>query len=146
MTDLLLCGGLFLTAFLAGSIFPLQSEAALAGLIVTSGISPPVLIATATIGNVLGSTFNWFLGRSVEHYKGRRWFPVGPDMLERAQAWYGRYGRWSLLLSWVPVIGDPLTVIAGVMKEPLPTFILMVAAAKLARYLVVAAVTLSWFG
>lgn len=135
--------GLFLIAFVAATLLPAQSEAALAGLIV-QGYAPWLLIAVATVGNVLGSTVNWWLGRELTRFGDRRWFPVKPAHLARAQAWYARYGRWSLLLSWVPVIGDPLTLAAGVMREPLRVFLVLVASAKLARYLVVAAIALRW--
>ncbi|MCW0072896.1 DedA family protein, partial [Burkholderia pseudomallei] len=81
---------------------------------------------------------NWVLGRGIEHFRDRRWFPVKPAALARAEGWYSRYGRWSLLLSWAPVIGDPLTVIAGVLREPLPTFVAIVTIAKVGRYLAVA--------
>jgi membrane protein YqaA with SNARE-associated domain len=64
--------------------------------------------------------------------------------IARAKAWYHRYGRWSLLLSWLPVIGDPLTIVAGVLREPLPVFLLLVAVAKTARYLAVVAIAQGW--
>lgn len=135
--------GLFLIAFIAATLLPAQSEAALAALIV-EGYPPWLLVAVATVGNVLGSTVNWWLGRGLTRFGDRRWFPVKPAQLQRAQAWYGRYGQWSLLLSWVPVIGDPLTLAAGVMREPLRTFLVLVTIAKLARYIVVAALALRW--
>lgn len=135
--------GLFLIAFIAATLLPAQSEAALAGLIV-QGYPPWWLVAVATVGNVLGSTVNWWLGRELTRFGDRRWFPLKPARLARAQAWYARYGQWSLLLSWAPVIGDPLTLAAGVMREPLRGFLLLVTLAKLARYLVVAAIALRW--
>ncbi|MDF9441301.1 DedA family protein [Stenotrophomonas acidaminiphila] len=101
-----------------------------------------LLIAVASVGNVLGSVINWWLGRGLLHFRERRWFPVSAQALERAQARYQRFGSWSLLLSWVPIIGDPLTLAAGVMKEPLWRFLLLVTLAKTGRYLVLAAVTL----
>jgi len=82
---------------------------------------------------------NWLIGRRIEAFAGRRWFPASPQMLDRATAWYRRYGRWSLLLSWAPVVGDPLTLVAGVLREPLWSFVALVAVAKTARYLTVAA-------
>lgn len=103
-----------------------------------------LLVITASIGNILGSILNWLLGRRIEHYRNRRWFPVSQTRLERAQAWYIRYGKWSLLLSWAPIIGDPLTVMAGVLREPLLTFTILVSVAKIARYLVLTAITLEW--
>ena len=98
----------------------------------------------ASVGNVLGAAINWGLGRAIDRFGSHRWFPDDSRTIERAQAWYLRYGRWSLLLSWVPVIGDPLTVVAGVLRERLVVFLLLVTIAKAGRYAVVIAVTL-WF-
>ncbi|MBL0374910.1 DedA family protein [Rhizobium sp. KVB221] len=139
MTLLATLAGLFMAALIAGSILPLQSEAVLATLLATTDYSVVLLVATASVGNVLGSVINWLLGRGIERFRDRRWFPVGSAMLERAQGWYQRYGKWSLLMSWVPVIGDPLTMVAGVMREPIGKFVLLVALAKTARYAAVAA-------
>jgi membrane protein YqaA with SNARE-associated domain len=96
----------------------------------------------ASVGNIAGSTINWVLGRSIERFRDRRWFPIKPGALDRAERWYRRYGRWTLLLSWTPVIGDPLTMIAGVLREPLPSFLFIVAIAKTGRYIAVAALTM----
>lgn len=144
MSDLAAYAGLFGAAFVAATILPAQSEAALVGLLLTGAHPPALLLLVASVGNVAGSAVNWLLGRSVERYRDRRWFPVGPAALERAQGWYRRYGRWSLLLSWAPVVGDPLTVAAGVMREPFLPFLLLVALAKTGRYLVLAALALGW--
>lgn len=134
--------GLFLTAFGAATLLPLQSEAVLVGLLALGEQAPWALVAVATVGNVLGSAVNWLLGRSIERWRDRPWFPVSPVRLREAQQAYQRYGRWSLLLSWAPIIGDPLTVIAGVMREPLGRFLAVVLVAKLGRYLVLTAITL----
>lgn len=142
MMDIGVYAALFAVAFGAATILPLQSEAMLTGLLLAD-YSPLWLIAIASVGNVLGSTVNWVIGRQVERFKDRRWFPVKDAQLQRAQCWYQRYGKWSLLLSWVPVIGDPLTVVAGVLREPLPMFLLLVTIAKVGRYMVLAAVVLS---
>lgn len=134
--------GLFAAAFGAATLLPLQSEAVLTSLLILGKHPVWALVAVATAGNSLGAVVNWFLGRYIEHWRHKPWFPVGEDKLARAQRGYSRYGRWSLLLSWMPVIGDPLTVIAGVMREPLLSFVLIVSIAKLGRYLVIAAITL----
>lgn len=136
--------GLFLAAFGAATLLPMQSEAVLVGMLFSGHYSVAVLLMVATLGNVLGSLLNWLLGRSIERFRHKRWFPVSETKLEKAQRFYLRYGRWSLLLSWVPVIGDPLTMIAGVMREPLWSFLLIVTLAKGARYLLLSSVTLGW--
>ncbi|EOG7778483.1 DedA family protein [Pseudomonas sp. MD195_PC81_125] len=136
--------GLFLAAFGAATLLPMQSEAVLVGMLLSDRYVVSTLLAVATFGNVLGSALNWLLGRSVERFRHKRWFPVNESKLEKAQQSYLRYGRWSLLLSWVPIIGDPLTVVAGVMREPLWSFLLIVTLAKGVRYIVLTAVTLGW--
>lgn len=135
-------GGLFALAFAAATILPAQSEAALAGLLATHSFSPAMLVVVASIGNVLGSAVNWRLGRGIERFRDKPWFPLRPATLNRAMRWYRRYGKWSLLLSWMPIIGDPLTVVAGVLREPLLSFVVIVALAKVSRYLVVAGAVL----
>ena len=141
MIDFAPYAGLFFAALGAATLLPGQSEAVLVSLLLAD-LSPVLLLTFASAGNVLGSVINWFIGRGVERFRGRRWFPASEAALERAQRWYQRYGKWSLLLSWVPIIGDPLTIVAGILREPLPVFILLVAIAKVGRYLVLAAVTL----
>ncbi|MCO7556858.1 YqaA family protein [Metapseudomonas otitidis] len=136
--------GLFLTAFGAATLLPLQSEAVLVGLLLTENYSVWLLLLVASLGNVLGSSVNWWLGRHVSRWGAHRWFPLKEKDLQRAGSYYHRYGRWSLLLSWVPVIGDPLTLLAGVLREPFWSFLLIVIFAKTARYLVLTALTLGW--
>lgn len=141
MNDPAALGLLFLTALIAATVLPMQSEAVLVGLLLAGQQPPWLLVLVATVGNVLGSVVNWWLGRGIERFRDRRWFPAGPDAMTRAERWYRRHGRWSLLLSWVPVIGDPLTVVAGVLREPFPTFLLLVTVAKAGRYIVLALAT-----
>lgn len=142
MPDLYAYLGLFAAAFGAATLLPLQSEALLVALLL--GTDQPVLalLLVASTGNVLGSLVNWWLGRYLQRFRERRWFPVSEQRLQQAQGWYARYGRWTLLLSWLPVIGDPLTLVAGIMREPLWRFVLIVTLAKTARYSVLAALTL----
>jgi len=144
MLDLSAYLGLFGAAFAAATLVPAQSEAVLVGLLLHGSQPAAALLLVATVGNVLGSLVNWLLGRSVERLRHKRWFPVSDQQLERAQRRYHRYGRWSLLLSWVPIIGDPLTVVAGTLREPLWSFLLLVTLAKGGRYLLLAGVTLGW--
>lgn len=132
------CAGLFLAAFLAATLLPAQSEAVLAGLLLSTDTSPVLLVAVATAGNVTGSLVNYALGRGIERFRDRSWFPVPNRALARAQGWYARGGRWVLLLSWLPVVGDPLTFVAGVMKEKWWVFLLLVSLGKASRYVVLA--------
>lgn len=142
MTGLSAYAALFLAAFIAATLLPAQSEAVLVGLLVAGEHPALALVIVAGIGNVLGSLVNYVLGRAALRFQERRWFPASPASLARASAWYARYGRWSLLLSWAPVIGDPLTVAAGVMREPLWSFLALVTLAKFGRYAILAGVTL----
>lgn len=131
---------LFGIAFLAATLVPAQSELALGALIATMRYDPWLLIMAATAGNVLGSLVNWVLGRFLHHYRERRWFPVSASSLERAERSYGRWGAWTLLFSWVPVLGDPLTFVAGLLRTPLKLFLPIVSIAKAGRYCAVAGV------
>lgn len=141
ISDLGVYAALFSIAFAAATVLPMQSEAALAGLLLSDAYSPAVLIGVASVGNVLGSIVNWLLGRGIDRFRDRKWFPASQAQLDRAASWYQRYGKWTLLLSWAPIIGDPLTVIAGVLREPLLSFVILVAIAKTGRYLAILALT-----
>lgn len=127
---------LFAASFLAATIMPFSSEAILFGM-VHGGYSPWLLVLVATCGNTLGAMVNWVLGRYLLSYQDRRWFYFSRDQLSRMQNRFQRYGVWSLLFSWLPLGGDILTCVAGVMRVPLPTFLLLVAMGKGARYVVV---------
>jgi membrane protein YqaA with SNARE-associated domain len=133
---------LFFVALGAASLLPVASEPLLIGLLLAGTIDPWLLVIVASVGNTLGSLINYGLGRMVERFRHRRWFPASEASLDRAQSWYHRWGRWSLLLSWAPIFGDPLTLVAGIMREPLASFILLVAIAKTARYVALTLITL----
>ncbi len=125
---------LFISAFGAATLFPFQSEALLAGLIMTGEHSPTALLIVATIGNALGSCVNWWLGTRLERYKDRKWFPVSEKTLSKAQAMYANHGSLLLLFSWLPIIGDPITLVSGVLKEKFWKFLVLVTVAKFVRY------------
>ena len=137
---------LFLIALGAATLLPLQSELVLAGLLASGQYSLILLLIVASVGNIMGSCINWWLGRYIEHFRERRWFPVKANALEKATVWYHRYGRWSLLMSWAPIIGDPLTLVAGILRESWWSFLILVSIAKVVRYLLIAGVTLGWMG
>ena len=125
---------LFISAFGAATLLPLQSEAVLLGTFVQGKYAALTLIAIASLGNILGSCVNWWLGLKIERYKNKTWFPVSEAKMLQAQGIYQKYGYWSLLLSWTPIIGDPITLIAGLLKENFWRFLLLVSVAKTGRY------------
>jgi membrane protein YqaA with SNARE-associated domain len=130
---------LFATALLAATLIPISSEAVLAALTAAKGADVALLIAIASLGNTLGAIINWLLGRYCLHWQDRRWFPVKRDALERAADRFGRYGQWSLLFAWLPIVGDPLTFAAGVLRVNFWVFVILVGTGKTARYAVIAA-------
>ncbi|MDQ8934938.1 YqaA family protein [Acinetobacter rudis] len=133
---------LFASAFLSATLLPLQSEAVLVGLLLQEKYWVSILLLSASIGNILGSCVNWYLGIKIEQYKDRKWFPVSERQMLKAERIYQKYGYWSLLLSWVPIIGDPITLISGLLKEKFTRFLFMVSLAKIGRYLFVCWITL----
>ncbi len=131
--------GLFLSALVAATVLPAQSEAVLAALVLAGEQPIWALVLVASVGNVLGSVVNWLLGRGLVSFRDKPWFPASPAALARAEGRYKRHGRWSLLLSWVPIIGDPITVVAGVLRESIWVFLALVTVAKVGRYVVLVA-------
>lgn len=137
--------GLFFSALLAATLFPAQSEAVLLALLHAGQQAPWLLWLVATLGNVLGALVNWWLGLLLLQPRvNQAWWQPSEQRLQQAQAWYRRYGRWSLLLSWMPVLGDPLTLVAGLLRERLVVFLLLVSLAKGARYLLLIALAQAW--
>lgn len=141
---MLALSGLFFAAFLAATLLPAQSEAVLVALVLQGGHPVWMLFLSATTGNVLGSVVNWVMGRFLLRFSGRRWFPVSARQLDRAGGWYARWGYWTLLGAWLPIVGDPLTLVAGVLREPLWRFLLIVTFAKAGRYAVLIWMAMKW--
>jgi membrane protein YqaA with SNARE-associated domain len=134
---------LFVTALIAATFFPLSSEALLITLL-QQGYAPLLLGLVATSGNTLGSCINWYLGRQCLRFQDRKWFPVSAPQLALAQRQFQRYGIYSLLFAWLPVVGDPLTLLAGVMRVKFPLFLLLVALGKALRYTLIIWLCLQW--
>lgn len=137
MTLLATYGLLLVSAFLSATLLPGSSEAVLLGLLASNQGNGLALIAVASFGNIAGAVVNWGLGRAVLRLQDRPWFPLKGVASDRAHRWFARYGLWSLLLSWVPVIGDPLTLVAGVMRVRFVPFLVLVTIGKVARYAVI---------
>lgn len=119
---------------MAATLIPAQSESVVLYALFEDRSPVWLILLVATIGNVMGACINWGLGRFALRYRHHRRFPFSPVQIAQAQSHYARWGWLSLLASWVPVIGDPITFIAGVMREPLWRFLLVVTCAKGARY------------
>jgi membrane protein YqaA with SNARE-associated domain len=124
-------------AFLAATLLPFPSEAVLIGHIVGGFGARWPLVTAASVGNTAGAVFNWWIGRELLRFQDRRWFPFSASTIDAASDRFRRWGPPALLLSWVPVIGDPLTLVAGVLRVPLVVFVPLVAAGKVARYVVI---------
>ena len=128
---------LWAAAFLAATILPFSSEVLLATALAAGQVPAWVLISAATVGNVMGACVNWWLGQRIATYRDRRWFPVSAAALDSARNRFARIGVWSLLLSWVPIIGDPITLAAGVLGVRFRVFLPLVFVGKAARYAII---------
>jgi membrane protein YqaA with SNARE-associated domain len=127
---------LFVSAFAASTILPMSSEVVLGALAASGSSQPALLLAVATAGNTLGAVVNWSIGRYAETRRSRV-ISLDEAKFQRASRWFNRWGVWCLLLSWLPVLGDPLTLVAGLLRTAFVPFIVLVLTGKAARYLVV---------
>jgi len=128
---------LFIISFLAATILPFSSELTLAGLIATSSYDNLLLLIVASLGNILGSVVNWILGFYSRNLSKKGWFPFKDQQIEKSTSWFNRFGKWSLLFAWVPIIGDPLTLAAGLLRIRFIEFLLLVTIGKVSRYIIV---------
>ena len=127
---------LFVSAFAASTILPMSSEVVLGALAVAGASELWLLLAVATAGNTLGAVVNWGIGRYAATWRTRS-ISLDEAKFQRACRWFNRWGTWCLLLSWLPVVGDPLTLAAGALRTAFVPFLLLVLAGKAARYVVV---------
>ena len=128
---------LFLISFLAATILPFSSELTLAGFMATSNYNNLLLLIVASFGNVLGSVVNWILGFYSRNLSKIKWFPFKDEQIEKSSKWFNKFGRWSLLFAWVPIIGDPLTLVAGLLRVKFIEFIILVTIGKVSRYILI---------
>ena len=128
---------LFTISFLAATILPFSSELTLAGLIATSNFDNLLLLIVASFGNILGSVVNWVLGFYSRNLTTKKWFPFKDKQIENSSKWFSKTGKWSLLFAWVPIIGDPLTLVAGLLRVKFIKFIFLVTIGKVSRYIVI---------
>ncbi|HXH72607.1 MAG TPA: YqaA family protein [Mariprofundaceae bacterium] len=128
---------LFISALISATLFPGGSEALLLYRLHEGG-NAVSLVLVATAGNVLGSLITYGMGRLGNEAVHRRWLRMSPKDIERAEQWFGRYGQPALLFAWLPIVGDPLCLVAGLLRSHLLLFLVLVTAGKLARYTVLA--------
>lgn len=124
---------LFSTAFISATLFPLGSEALLI-YDISQGHNIYLLLFFATLGNSLGSVVNYFLGLKGEEYLINKKL-LNEKYIIKAKTYFDKYGAWSILLSWLPIIGDSITFVAGVLKYDFKNFLILVVVAKFSRYL-----------
>ncbi|KAF7787552.1 hypothetical protein PRUB_a4661 [Pseudoalteromonas rubra] len=128
---------LFFSALISATLLPASSELLLSGLVVKQQGELFLLWLSATVGNVLGSVINYYLGTIISRVEDKRWFPVSKQAMGKAQRQFEKYGVYSLVFAWLPVVGDPLTLVAGVFRTRFSLFLLLVAVGKGLRYAVV---------
>ena len=126
---------LFIISFLAATILPFSSELMLASMLSIENYNKTLLITFSSLGNILGSVFNWVLGFYFVKLQNKKWFPFNQEQILKSSQWFEKYGKWSLLFAWVPIIGDPLTFVAGTMKTKFFIFLILVGIGKISRYL-----------
>ena len=128
---------LFFSSLIAATIFQAGSEIILATLSSTENYSKILLLITATTGNVLGAVINWFIGYYVIKFQDKKWFPIKKNKIKKYSNIYQKWGILSLLFSWLPIIGDPLTVISGIFRTNILLFLILVTIGKAGRYLAI---------
>lgn len=135
------CGyaGMFIAAFLAGSVLPFSSEVVMAALQL-AGLSALQLVIWGTLGNTLGSCFNYWLGHLGNMHLIQKYVRVHTDRLEKSQRFVSKYGPAMGLLSWVPVLGEVITVALGLMRANFWWTLLAIVAGKALRYAFVVSV------
>ena len=128
---------LFTVSFLVATIIPFGSEMYFATLLAMGNYNSLLLLIAASIGNILGSVFNWICGYYAAYFLKKKWFPIKQKQIDKASIFFTKYGKWSLLLGWVPFIGDPITFVAGTLRYSFFPFLILVSIGKVGRYLVV---------
>ena len=128
---------LFTVAFMVATIVPFGSEMYFATLLSLNKYNNLLLLIAASTGNVLGSVFNWVCGYYVNYFIKKPWFPIKKEKIKKGTEIFNKYGKWSLLLSWAPFIGDPITFVAGTLRFSLIPFLILVSIGKVGRYLII---------
>jgi len=128
---------LFVVSFMVATIIPFGSEIYFSSLLAMDNNNSLLLLIAACIGNILGSVFNWICGYYAAYFIQKKWFPINQNQIDKATKFFSKYGKWSLLLAWVPFIGDPLTFVAGTLRYSIIPFVVLVSIGKVGRYIVI---------
>jgi len=127
------------------TIVPFGSEVYFSSLLLLNKYNPFLLLFFASLGNILGSVFNWICGYYATYFTKKKWFPVSQEKINKAALIFSKYGKWSLLFSWIPFIGDPITFVAGMLRYSILPFILLVSVGKIGRYVVIYLLIINFF-
>lgn len=125
--------GMLLSAFLAGSFFPFSSEAVMLGLL-AAGSDGWELIAFGTVGNVLGSVFNYGVGRMGKTEWFEQWLKVKPEKMEQARRFIGTRGAYMGFFAFIPILGSAITILLGLMRANFLITIASITVGKFLRY------------
>jgi len=124
---------LFFSALISSTLFPGGSEALLVYRLQETTNNPYILVLTVTLGNVLGSVITYYMGK-YGFQMSHEWFQISDKKVKHAEQQFNRWGAPALLFAWLPIIGDPLCLIAGSLRYPFLTFVILIGIGKLARY------------
>jgi membrane protein YqaA with SNARE-associated domain len=128
---------LFTLSLMVATIIPFASEGLLVSAILANKYNIWLLLISASLGNILGSVINWICGYYFTHLIKKKWIPINQKQIDKASSYFSKYGKWSLLFSWVPFIGDPITFVAGTLKYSFLSFLILVSIGKIGRYITV---------
>jgi len=129
--------GMALASFLAGTFVPFSSEAVMGALLATTGMNPVLTIISGTIGNVMGSMFNYYLGRIGNIQQISKWMHVREDRLLRTQHYVERHGSWIAFFSFLPFFGTAISISLGILRANVFGVFLYSLTGKLLRYIMV---------
>ncbi|RCX03482.1 membrane protein YqaA with SNARE-associated domain [Marinomonas foliarum] len=124
----------FLVSFFSATILPMGSEGILLYYASDASLSIFLLWSLASLGNTLGGLTNWLLGRYLIRFEGAKWFPISATSRQKAEHFFNRYGMVSLLFTWLPIVGDGIALVSGVLRTPIWYFLPLVLIGKAARY------------
>jgi len=122
---------------MVATIIPFGSEVYFITLLSLEKYNHFILFLVVSVGNVLGSLFNWICGFYINFFIKNSWFPINNKIIDRGNKLFIKYGKWSLLISWFPLIGDPITFAAGTLRYPIIPFLVLVSIGKVGRYLII---------